>query len=333
MNVFTNCKKLLKSQKFDELFNHLDTHKVADLYVNAGQPLKCKFIDGSYEVSEDEILSLIDIDKLAKNFTFNDRNRAVYKDSLHRVSAILDRGVSQVTGLTFRVARDNVSSVMLISDILKHPQTTLIVGKPGVGKTTYLRSIAEILSNVFSVVVVDKSNEIAGDGYVPNEVIGNATRMQIPVGKTQAQIITEAAENHNPDIVIIDEISNYQEAEAVREITQKGVVVFATLHGDSLETLVRNPVALKLLGSFSHAAVRDSTVVQKKLKSKIVVEQLYPSCFDRLVVLRGLEEAEVYYDVNTAIQQTLLNNTYKGEWRQLEDDGSFFKLGSEGLKD
>lgn len=332
MNIFITCKELLKKKKFDDLFSYLDENDVSDLYINAGQPLKCKYVDGSYEVSDTEILDLRDIDAIQERFIFNDRNRAVYPGTLHRVSVILDRGITQATGITFRVAREGVSSVMLIADILKKPKTTLLVGKPGVGKTSYLRSIAEILSNVFNVVVVDKSNEIAGDGYIPHSVIGNATRMQVPVDKTQEDVIREAAENHNPDIIIVDEISDYKEAEAIREITQKGVIVFATIHGDSLEALVRNPVALKLLGSFSHAAIKDSTMTKRNLSQKIIVEQLYPSCFDRLVVLRGLEEAEIYYDVNTAIQQTLLNNTYKGEWRQLDEGGEYFKLGSEGLK-
>ena len=328
-DLFTSVKNSLKSLDLERLFDFLEQSDVSDLIVTTDQPLKAKLIDGSFIIDEsDECPTPELIEKLSRKMIFNEKNRAIFKKTLHRVSAIRYSRIDAVTGFTFRVARPNVANIELIEDILKYPKTTLFVGKPGSGKTTYLRAIAQILSNVKHTVVVDKSNEIAGDSPSPHKCVGNATVMQLPVGKRQGEIITEAVENHNPDIVIVDEISDFQQAEAIREACQKGIVVFATMHGDSLKAIVRNPIALKLLGSFSHAAVGDKLMRSEGLNQKTVVEQIFPSAFERIVILKGFDDLEVIENVDEAIKNTLRGETYFGEWRQSDEDG-YKVLGSE----
>ena len=117
----------------------------------------------------------------------------------------------------------------------------LLLGRPGVGKTTAIREISRVLSEEYGrrVVVVDTSNEIGGDGDVPHPGIGAARRMQVPRPDEQHHVLIEAVQNHTPEVIVVDEIGTELEAAAARTISQRGVQMIATAHGHTLENLLR----------------------------------------------------------------------------------------------
>lgn len=328
--LFDSLRDYLAYENYEAFIAELEKSDVSDITLTIGQPMKCKLTTGEYLVDDAYEITETLVTRLTSTYSFNSKNRAVVPGTLHRVSGILD-SESQFVGITFRVSRTDIYCGYMIKDLLENPQTTLLLGKPGSGKTTFLREIAYILSQFYNVILVDKSNEIAGDDLAPNKAIGNATVMRVPFNKKQSDIITEAIENHNPDIILVDEISDYQQAEAVKEAASKGVVVFATMHGDSLKALVQNPIALKLLGGFSHSALGDKAVKSKNLENKTTVEQIFPSAFKKITILKGFNECEVVSNVDFAIQTTIQGQKYGGEYRQGREGKSYVVVGSEKI--
>ena len=199
------------------------------------------------EITEEEILQLT-----SRIGAFGDDNRAGIERTLHRISAIRNRA-GRIVGLTCRVGRAVYGTIRVIEDLAPTGKSILLLGRPGVGKTTMLREVARVLADECDkrVIIVDTSNEIAGDGDIPHPAIGKARRMQVPTPSLQHAVMIEAVENHMPEVIIIDEMGTELEAMAARTIAERGVQLVATAHGNTLENLAMNPTLSDLVGGFS----------------------------------------------------------------------------------
>src|SRR5215210_9078945 len=70
--------------------------------------------------------------------SFGDDNRAGIERTLHRISAIRNRN-GKIVGLTLRIGRAVFGTIDIISDFVETGKSILIMGRPGIGKTTMLR--------------------------------------------------------------------------------------------------------------------------------------------------------------------------------------------------
>src|SRR5947199_155553 len=252
---------------------------------------------------------------------FGGDNRAGIERTLHRISALRNRA-GKVVGLTLRVGRAVYGTVDIIRDIVESGRSILLLGRPGVGKTTMLREVARVLADEFGkrVVVVDTSNEIAGDGDIPHPGIGRARRMQVPTPSLQHAVMIEAVENHIPEVVVIDEIGTEQEAAAARTIAERGVQLIATAHGNTLDNLLRNPTLSDLLGGI-HAVTLSDEEARRRGTQKTVLERKAPPTFDTLVEIRNRDEFSVYHDTASVVDAFLRGRSTRPEVRLRKADG------------
>src|SRR5205814_2137319 len=220
---------------------------------------------------------------------FGGDNRAGIERTLHRISAIRNRA-GRIVGLTLRVGRAVFGTVAIIQDIVESGRSILLLGRPGVGKTTMLRETARVLADDLKkrVVIVDTSNEIAGDGDIPHPAIGRARRMQVQTPSMQHQIMIEAVENHMPEVIVIDEIGNELEAAAARTIAERGVQLVATAHGNTLDNLILNPTLSDLVGGIQTVTLGDEEA-RRRGTQKSVLERKAPPTFDVLVEIQDRE--------------------------------------------
>jgi len=212
---------------------------------------------------------------------FDADNRAGLERTLHRISAIRNRR-GHIVGLTCRVGRAVYGTIDIIEDLIKSGQSILILGRPGVGKTTMLREAARILAQKHRVVIVDTSNEIGGDGDVPHPAVGQARRMQVPKPSLQHEVMIEAVENHNPEVIVIDEIGRELEALAARTIAERGVQLIGTAHGNGLENLLLNPTLSDLVGGIESVTLSDDEA-RRRGTQKTVLERRSPPTFTVMV--------------------------------------------------
>ena len=252
MNINDDLEKLIENLPFS-LQKHLSQHaskdELIEIILDLGRRPEVRFITG-YEYLSQKIISWQDIDYITKRISkFSDENRAGIERTLHRISCIRNRQFL-INGLTCRVGRAVFGSISVIRDLLESKKSILVLGKPGIGKTTIIREIARILANEMEkrVVVIDTSNEIAGDSDIPHFGIGRARRMQVTKNELQHQVMIEAVENHMPQVILIDEIGTEFEVLAARTIAEKGVQLVGTTHGNCLENLVKNPTLADLIG-------------------------------------------------------------------------------------
>ncbi|KAK9941509.1 hypothetical protein M0R45_007214 [Rubus argutus] len=217
---------------------------------------------------------------------FGGDNRAGIEGTLHRISAIRSRN-GMIVGLTCRVGRAVSGHIDMVHDLLQYGKSILFVGKPGVGKTTVLREIAHVLSDKLHkrVVIVDTSNEIAGDGNIPHVAIGGARRMQVPEPSMQHKVMLEAVENHMPEVIIVDEIGTETEALACRSIAQRGVMLIATAHGQQLENIMKNRTLSDLIGGVETVTLGDEEAKTRKCQ-KTILERQAPPTFEFLIEMR-----------------------------------------------
>ncbi len=234
-----------------------------------------------------------------------DDNRAGIERTLHRISAIRNRR-GEVVGLTCRVGRAVRGTVALIRDVIEQGQSLLILGRPGVGKTTLLREAARVLADDLGkrVVVVDTSNEIAGDGDIPHPGIGRARRMQVARPAAQHQVMIEAVENHMPEVIVIDEIGTELEAAAARTIAERGVQLVGTAHGRTLDNLLVNPTLSDLVGGMQAVTLGDEEA-RRRGTQKTVLERKAPPTFDVLVEQEERNLVGVHRDVAAAVDDIL----------------------------
>ncbi|MFN7899387.1 MAG: AAA family ATPase, partial [Synechococcaceae cyanobacterium] len=215
---------------------------------------------------------------LARLGPFGGDNRAGIERTLHRISAIRNRS-GAVVGLTCRVGRAVYGTVAMVRDLLDPGQSLLLMGRPGVGKTTALREIARVLADDLRrrVVIIDTSNEIAGDGDIPHPAIGRARRMQVARPELQHQVMIEAVENHMPEVIVIDEIGTELEAQAARTIAERGVMLVATAHGNALENLVRNPTLSDLVGGIQAVTLGDEEARRRRTQKTVLERAAEPT--------------------------------------------------------
>ncbi|WIG58054.1 MAG: Putative regulatory protein, contains AAA+ NTPase domain and putative R3H ssDNA-binding domain [Ktedonobacterales bacterium] len=250
---------------------------------------------------------------------FGDDNRAGIERTLHRISAIRNRR-GQVVGLTCRVGRAVRGTVALIRDVLEQGKSILILGRPGVGKTTLLREAARVLADELGkrVVVVDTSNEIAGDGDVPHPGIGRARRMQVARTTQQHQVMIEAVENHMPEVIVIDEIGTELEAQAARTIAERGVQLVGTAHGRTLDNLLVNPTLADLVGGVQAVTLGDEEA-RRRGTQKTVLERKSPPTFDVLVEQESWQRVILHADVASAVDGLLRGQAPLAEARERDE--------------
>lgn len=236
---------------------------------------------------------------------FTRDNRAGIERTLHRISAMRNR-LGEIVGLTCRVGRAIYGTVDIIRDIVESGKSILLMGKPGVGKTTLLREAARVLADDLEkrVIVVDTSNEIAGDGDVPHPGIGRARRMQVPEPEHQHGVMIEAVENHMPEVIVIDEIGTAQEALAARTIAERGVQLIATVHGNTLENLMINPTLSDLVGGIQPVTLSDEEA-RRRGTQKTVLERKAPPTFDVLIEIQDKDRLAIHRDVAEAVDLML----------------------------
>lgn len=276
-----------------------------EVVLDYGRPAEARYRD-SVERFNDVIISEHDIDFVNKSIgEFGTDNRAGIERTLHRISAIRNRH-SRIIGLTCRVGRAMEGTIDIIDDIVRSGQSILLLGKPGVGKTTKLREVARVLSDeaMKRVVIVDTSNEIAGDGDVPHPGIGYSRRMQVRVAAEQHNVMIEAVENHMPEVIVIDEIGTEMEAAAARTIAERGVQLVGTAHGQTLENLMLNPTLADLIGGIQAVTLSD-TEAQRRGTQKTVLERKAPPTFDVVIELLDYDRLAVHHNVMKTVDMIL----------------------------
>lgn len=305
----------------EKIYASVDFSDMLEAILDLGKMPEVRFEKKVFYL-EDEVVTQEDIDYVtSKTGKFTSDNRAGIERTLHRISAIRNR-TGKIVGLTCRVGRAAYGTIDIIKDIIRSNKSILFLGPPGIGKTTKLRESARVLSGELGkrVIVVDTSNEIAGDGDIPHEGIGRARRMQVPSPDKQHAIMIEAVENHMPEAIIIDEIGTSAEAEAARTIAERGVVLIGTAHGVTLENLIANPTLSDLVGGIQTVILGDEEAKRRKTQ-KAVLERKAPPTFDIVVEIRQRDEMAVYHDTAAAVDQILRGKTPLPEVRIRKPDG------------
>ena len=267
------------------------------------------------EVTRPEIQYVVD-----RVGEFDADNRAGIARTLHRIAAIRNRK-GDVVGLTCRVGRAVYGTISIIQDIVESGKSILLLGRPGVGKTTMLREAARVLAEKKRVVIVDTSNEIGGDGDIPHPAVGRARRMQVEMPSLQHEVMIEAVENHNPEVIIIDEIGREMEALAARTIAERGVQLIATAHGNTLDNLLLNPTLSDLVGGVESVTLSDEEARRRKTQ-KTILERRSPPTFSVLIEIQDRQQLLVHHSVAESVD-TLLRNRQpsKVELRYRDTEG------------
>ncbi len=293
-----------------------DLHKLIEVVLDLGKSPEVRYADEKVAYVPGDTIIQEDLDYVtAKVGQFTSDNRAGIERTLHRISAIRNR-TGRVVGLTCRVGRSIYGTIDIIRDTIESGKNVLFLGPPGIGKTTKLREAARVLSEQFTkrVIVVDTSNEIAGDGDIPHSAIGRARRMQVPSPDMQHKVMIEAVENHMPEVVIVDEIGTEAEAAACRTIAERGVQLIATAHGKILENLISNPTLTDLIGGIQTVILGDEEAKRRRTQ-KAILERKAPPTFDILIEIRERDTFAVYHDVAKAVDVILRGRIPSPEMR------------------
>lgn len=297
-----------------------NSDNLLEIILDLGRLPVARFIDKELILDEHEV-KRTDIDLVVSRIgEFDADNRAGLERTLHRISAIRNRhGI--IVGLTCRVGRAVYGTIEIIQDLVESGKSILLLGKPGIGKTTMLRESARILAETKRVIIVDTSNEIGGDGDVPHPAVGKARRMQVATPSLQHEVMIEAVENHNPEVVIIDEIGRELEAMAARTIAERGVQLVATAHGRTLENLLLNPTLSDLVGGIESVTLSDEEA-RRRGTQKTVLERRSPPTFDMLVELQERDRLAVHPDVAQSVDTLVRGYPLQPEirWRDAENE-------------
>ena len=277
-------------------------------------------------ILDDNTISKDDLANLVQKIGFiGEDNRAGIEGTLHRVSVIRNRR-GQIVGATCRVGRAISGSATTIEDLIQTGKNILLLGRPGVGKTTMLRETARMISDDLTkrVVIVDTSNEIAGDGDVPHPAIGSSRRMQVASPQLQHSVMIEAVENHMPEVIIIDEMSTTEESDAARTIAERGVQLVATAHGNTLENLIFNPTLSDLVGGIQSVTLGDQEAKFRGTQKTIQERKSWPT-FDIVVEINSWNEIDVHENVAEVVDQWLRGYAIRPESRVSDSQGNIIK--------
>ena len=298
-----------------------DRTALIEVVMDLGRRPEARFPDSEVMLLEREIDDA-DIAYVVEHIgLFGDDNRAGIERTLHRISAIRNR-TGKIVGLTCRIGRAVFGTIDIITDFVETGKSILIMGRPGIGKTTMLREAARVLADDLGkrVVVVDTSNEIAGDGDIPHPAIGKARRMQVRTPSVQHEVMIEAVENHMPQVIVIDEIGTELEAQAARTIAERGVQLIGTAHGNNLDNLMLNPTLSDLIGGIQSVTLGDEEARRRRTQ-KSVLERKAPPTFDVIVEIQDRERVVVHADVAETIDAMLRGDQVAPELRWRDEEG------------
>jgi stage III sporulation protein SpoIIIAA len=298
-----------------------DHSELLEVILDLGRLPEARFPHRELVLNSREV-SQSDIDYVVSRIgEFTGDNRAGINHTLHRISAIRNRN-GYIIGLTCRVGRAVFGTVKMIQDLIESGNNVLLLGRPGIGKTTMLREVARVLADDFKkrVIVIDTSNEIAGDGDIPHPAIGHARRMQVAAPAEQHAVMIEAVENHMPEVIIIDEIGTELEAQAARTIAERGVQLVGTAHGNTLENLIMNPTLSDLIGGVQTVTLGDEEA-RRRHTQKSILERKAPPTFDMVVEIVDYYKVTVHPDVTEAVDALLHGQPPKAEVRWMDEDG------------
>ena len=319
MTAKNDLEKLIEKLPFflhSHLNNHIYKDQLIEIVLDLGRRPEARFQSGPEYLSQ-KLISWQDLDYTTKRISkFSTENRAGIERTLHRISCIRNRQFL-INGLTCRVGRAIFGTISAIRDLLESEQSILILGKPGVGKTTIIREIARVLADEMEkrVIVIDTSNEIAGESDIPHSGIGRARRMQVAKTELQHQIMIEAVENHMPEVIIIDEIGTELEVLAARTIAEKGVQLVGTTHGNCLENLIKNPPLADLIGGIQYVTLSDDEAKRRGTQKSILERKAYPA-FEIVIEINQKNSWTVHEDVKLSIDSFLRGDSMVGQVRQ-----------------
>lgn len=319
MNANDDLDKLIENLPFflqDHLNQHVNKNNLIEIVLDLGRRPEARFVTGNEYLSQ-KVISWQDIDYMIKQISkFNNENRAGIERTLHRISCIRNRQFL-INGLTCRVGRAVFGTISVVRDLLESEKSILILGKPGVGKTTIIREIARVLADELEkrVVIIDTANEIAGDSDIPHSGIGRARRMQVAKAEYQHQIMIEAVENHMPQVIIIDEIGTELEVLAARTIAEKGVQLVGTTHGNCLENLIKNPPLADLIGGIQYVTLSDDEAKRRGTQKSILERKAYPA-FEIIIEINHQNIWTIHEDVKYSVDLFLRGNFIIGQIRQ-----------------
>src|SRR5664279_5530847 len=312
-------KRVLPSHLTAKLESIGNIDELLEVVLDLGRIPTARYITAELPLSEHEV-TRAELDAIVSAIgTFDADNRAGLERTLHRISAIRNRR-GEVVGLTCRVGRAVYGTIDIIQDLIESGQSVLLLGPPGVGKTTMLREAARVLADAKRVIIVDTSNEIGGDGDVPHPAIGKARRMQVSKPDQQHEVMIEAVENHNPEVIVIDEIGRELEATAARTIAERGVQLIGTAHGNALDNLMLNPTLTDLIGGIQAVTLSDEEA-RRRGTQKTVLERRAPPTFDVLIEIQTRDRLIVHEDVAAAVDAVLRDKPLPVEIRSRNEAG------------
>ena len=320
MNTDNDLEKLLQNLPFfiqQYLHQHPYKNEVIEIVLDLGRRPEARFSHGPEYLSQ-KIISWQDLDYITQRISkFSNENRAGIERTLHRISCIRNRQFL-INGLTCRVGRAVFGTISVIRDLLESEKSILILGRPGVGKTTIIREIGRVLADEMEkrVIIIDTSNEIAGDSDIPHFGIGRARRMQVSQTEFQHQVMIEAVENHMPQVIIIDEIGTDLEVLAARTIAEKGVKLVGTTHGNCLENLIKNPSLAELIGGIKYVTLSDEEAKRRGTQKSILERKAYPT-FELVIEINNANSWTIHEDVADSVDLFLRNNSGREQIRQI----------------
>lgn len=309
------------SEALEREDNEFSKSDLIELVLDLGRRPEARYQHGETFLSDEEITREDLAYVAARLGQFGDDNRAGIERTLHRISAIRNRS-GDIVGLTCRVGRAVFGTIEIIEDLVQTGESILLLGRPGVGKTTMLRELARVLADDLRkrVVIVDTSNEIGGDGDIPHPSIGRARRMQVPTPTMQHAVMIEAVENHMPEVIVIDEIGTELEAAAARTIAERGVQLIGTAHGNTLENLMLNPTLSDLIGGIQSVTLSDEEA-RRRGTQKSILERKAPPTFTIMVEIQDRDRVSVIREVASAVDAILRGQAIGPEHRERTADG------------